>query len=59
MNWKIVSARRGDVEFFGSNLMREVSYGNHVEVIDDLSTGYLKNFQNFIDISKIKPNILL
>lgn len=54
-----MSARRGDIEFFSSNLMRELSYGNHVEVIDDLSTGYLENFQNFIDISKIKPNIPL
>jgi hypothetical protein len=39
--------------------MRELSYGNHVEVIDDRSTGYLKNFQNFNDLSKIKPNIPL
>jgi hypothetical protein len=59
MNWKIVSARRGGEEFFSSNLMGELSYGNHATVIDDLSISHLKNFQNLIDLSKIEPNISL
>ena len=59
MNWKIVSSRRGGAEFFGSNLMRELSYGNHAMVIDDLSISHLKNFQNLIDLSKMEPNIPL
>jgi UDP-glucose 4-epimerase len=58
MNWKTVIVR-GDAEFFDSNLVRELSYGNHVRVIDDLSTGQLKKFQNLIDLSKIQYNILL
>lgn len=40
--------------FFISNLVRELSNNNYVIVIDDLSTGYLKNIQDFIDYNIIE-----
>lgn len=42
----------GGARFIGSNLTRGLSYGNYIVVIDDLSTGYLKNIQDFVDSNK-------
>jgi len=43
----------GGAGFIGSNLVNELSKDNCVTVIDDLSTGHLKNIQNLIDEQKI------
>ena len=58
MNWKTFIVK-GSTEFFSSNLVRGLSYGNHVVMINNLSIGHLKNFQNLIDFVKIEPNITL
>ena len=42
----------GGARFIGSNLTRGLSYGNHIVVIDDFSTGYLKNIQDLVDSNK-------
>jgi UDP-glucose 4-epimerase len=44
----------GGAGFIGSNLTRALSEHNEVVVIDDLSTGYLKNIQELINANKIK-----
>ena len=45
----------GGAGFIGSNLVeRLVNNKNHVIVIDDLSTGYIENIQEFIDGKKIE-----
>lgn len=44
----------GGAGFIGSNLARELAAKNHVIVVDDLSTGRLKNIQDLIDTNKIK-----
>lgn len=44
----------GGAGFIGSNLTRALSENNEVVVVDDLSTGYLKNIQDLIDTNKIE-----
>jgi len=44
----------GGAGFIGSNLMRKLSPNNHVIVIDDLSTGNIKNIQDLINSNKIE-----
>ena len=44
----------GGAGIIGSNLVRKLSYENNVTVIDNLSTGHLKNLQDLIDSDKIK-----
>ena len=44
----------GGAGFIGSNLVRELVFGNHVTVIDDLSIGYLKNIQNQLSKNEIE-----
>jgi hypothetical protein len=44
MNWKTVILK-DDAEFINSDLARELSYGNHVGVIDDLSPSHFKIFK--------------
>ena len=43
----------GGAGFIGSNLTKELADENDVTVLDDLSTGYLKNIQDAIDADKI------
>lgn len=43
----------GGAGFIGSNLTKELADENDVTVLDDLSTGYLKNIQDAIDTDKI------
>ena len=43
----------GGAGFIGSNLARELSKDNEVIVIDDLSTGYIKNIQDLINNESI------
>jgi UDP-glucose 4-epimerase len=43
----------GGAGFIGSNLTKELADENAVTVLDDLSTGYLKNIQDAIDTDKI------
>ena len=43
----------GGAGFIGSNLTRLLSENNKVIVIDDLSTGHLKNIKDLIDTNKI------
>lgn len=44
----------GGAGFIGSNLVWRLSSDNQVTVIDNLSTGYLKNIQELIDEKKIR-----
>ena len=44
----------GGAGFIGSNLARELAKNNTVIVIDDLSTGHLKNIKDLIDNKKIE-----
>lgn len=44
----------GGAGFIGSNLVKELACENHVIVIDDLSTGYLKNIQALVDEKNIE-----
>lgn len=44
----------GGAGFIGSNLARTLAKENHVIIIDDLSTGYLKNIQDLVDTNKVK-----
>ena len=44
----------GGAGFIGSNLARELSKSNNVIIIDDLSTGFLKNIHDMIDDQSIK-----
>jgi len=44
----------GGAGFIGSNLVKELACENHVIVIDDLSTGYLKNIQDLVDEKNIE-----
>lgn len=44
----------GGAGFIGSNLVIELTNSNHVLVIDDLSTGNIKNIKDFIDSNKIE-----
>lgn len=44
----------GGTGFIGSNLTRELAHRNRVIVLDDLSTGYLKNIQDIMDSDKIE-----
>jgi len=44
----------GGAGFIGSNLVRVLALGNEVMVIDDLSTGYLKNIKDLIDNQSIQ-----
>ena len=43
----------GGSGFIGSNLTQELSKENQVTVVDNLSTGYLENIQNFINSGDI------
>lgn len=43
----------GGAGFIGSNLTRLLSENNKVVVVDNLSTGYLKNIQDLMDTNKI------
>jgi len=43
----------GGAGFIGSNLVRYLSNDNRVVVIDDLSTGHIKNIKDLIDDKKI------
>jgi len=44
----------GGAGFIGSNLAKELANKNHVKVIDNLSTGNIKNIQDLIDSNKIE-----
>ncbi|VVB62040.1 ADP-L-glycero-D-manno-heptose-6-epimerase [uncultured archaeon] len=44
----------GGAGFIGSNLVKQLADTNHVIVIDDLSTGHIKNIQNLIISKKIE-----
>lgn len=44
----------GGAGFIGSNLTKGLAYENDVIVVDNLSTGYLKNIQDLIDTNKIE-----
>jgi len=44
----------GGAGFIGSNLAYELAKDNQVKVIDDLSTGYLKNIQDLIDTNAVE-----
>jgi len=44
----------GGAGFIGSNLVKQLADTNHVIVIDDLSTGHIKNIQNLITTKKIE-----
>jgi UDP-glucose 4-epimerase len=44
----------GGAGFIGSNLTKQLSDTNHVIIIDDLSTGHIKNIQNLITSKKIE-----
>jgi len=44
----------GGAGFIGSNLARALVKGNTVIVIDNLSTGYIKNIKDFVDTDEIK-----
>ena len=44
----------GGAGFIGSNLVKQLADTNHVIVIDDLSTGHIKNIQNLITSKKIE-----
>jgi len=44
----------GGAGFIGSNLVKQLVETNHVVVIDDLSTGHIKNIQNLITSKKIE-----
>jgi UDP-glucose 4-epimerase len=44
----------GGAGFIGSNLVKQLADTNHVIVIDDLSTGNIKNIQNLINSKKIE-----
>ena len=44
----------GGAGFIGSNLAEKLAYENYVTVVDDLSTGHLKNIQYLIDSNKIE-----
>jgi len=44
----------GGAGFIGSNLSRELAKNNTVTVIDNLSTGYLKNIEDLIDFHKVE-----
>jgi len=43
----------GGAGFIGSNLARELASENKTIIIDDLSTGYLKNIQDIVDENQI------
>lgn len=43
----------GGAGFIGSNLARFLSSENKTTIIDDLSTGYIKNIQDFVDNNQI------
>jgi len=43
----------GGAGFIGSNLVKQLADVNHVTVIDDLSTGHIKNIQNLVTSKKI------
>lgn len=43
----------GGAGFIGSNLARVLTHENRVTVIDNISTGYLKNIQDLIDAKKV------
>ena len=51
-NKKIVVT--GGAGFIGSNLARSLASDNKTIVIDNLSTGYLKNIQDLVDCKKIE-----
>jgi UDP-glucose 4-epimerase len=44
----------GGAGFIGSNLVKQLADTNHVTVLDNLSTGYLKNIQDLITKKKIE-----
>jgi UDP-glucose 4-epimerase len=44
----------GGAGFIGSNIVKKLLKQNHVIIIDDLSTGHLKNIQDFITSKKIE-----
>ncbi|MFX1238842.1 MAG: SDR family oxidoreductase [Promethearchaeota archaeon] len=44
----------GGAGFIGSNLVKKLADTNNVIVVDDLSTGYIKNIQNLITSKKIE-----
>ena len=44
----------GGAGFIGSNLVKQLADTNHVTVLDNLSTGYLKNIQDLITEKKIE-----
>lgn len=44
----------GGAGFIGSNLAEKLASENYVTVVDDLSTGHLKNIQYLIDSNKIE-----
>ncbi len=44
----------GGAGFIGSNIVRKLANDNNVKVIDNLSTGYLRNIQDLIESNKIE-----